>query len=205
MIKNVEELSVIPERKSLIDFDVLEYSEIETGLERAAEDVASDVAETDLEIVAYLCTTRRRAGRHWTVWIRSRVRRDNQLCYPECVFVQYRVIYIDSGCSLQNCVFDSLSGCQRDKRIRDFIKLAVEDASDRAGEIRDAVRLSTLRYRDSTNTPAVENAIRDSIEPGGFGNLVQIADREDMRTVKGRIPIGRSRLTWIVPVEEKPF
>jgi len=197
MIENVERIKVVLQGKPLAQFESLEYSEIEPLLKWTAKYVAATTRITVLESVAdsaagITCRhpmSSRRVG--------SR--------YSEGCRIQHRLTSVHAGRTLKNRITGSGSdSTDWNDRVRNkILSVAPIDTGSASAEIDYAVRKAALEHRNPIYTPTIGDGFAPSTSGGNRGEIVVIADSEDMSAIKIGTSVGRSGIIGIITAVEE--
>jgi hypothetical protein len=196
MVEDVKKLRVVPEMEALVQLEILEEGEIETALERPAENVA---AAGPIAIFESITRTSIRVARRNAVSPRS-----EWSWGSERPGIQHGFSRVDSSGSLRIGIhLLGTHATDGDNGIGDEVLSAPENAADASGEIDHAIWLAALQHRDSAEAPAVDHAFHKRRGVGERRKSVLITDSEDVGAVKVSVSICRSGAEGIVPVKEE--
>src|SRR5579875_362481 len=202
MIEQVEELRIIFEREPFVDLEYFGYSEVEPCLEGSAKNVAPRISETVLYGVAEI----RGSAADGRTTRRNRIaaaRSGRQERNREGGGVEVRLCWIHACSTLELNLRNGFPRGDGKNRVRNEIVAGEVNGPNRSREVIDAKRLSCFCNSDSADSPSVENLVGKSGKTRHGGDLIEIADYENVRSVKARVAVTGPRVARIISIVEQ--
>ncbi len=181
-VGHVEDIEAVFQRDSLSELGDLHKGDIGAPLPGLAEDVALSGSKVGLESVA---------GGNCAPEIAGTQQGQGETALFERVEAGVRGIGVGvcaRGASER--ILWCATGSKRDNWVGDAVVDAVKDASYRACVVDDAIRLAALEHGDSLNGPAIRYFTFERGRGVELGKLVDVAEIEDMGSVKIRGSVG---------------